>query len=412
MKNNKKILFVDFSEGYGGSAGSLKNIILGIKPLGYEAMIAFLFQKDSFLIDGEFYPKSVKVKSLRGSLTDAYYFLSRPLRDNEKIRNLQISRVFLSILNVSLIKIPTICRLVYIIYSEGIRIIHINNGISVPIIFAANITKAKCVVSLRSFVYPKMARLSIVRKVDFFVANSEAVKKDFISKSRVEESKVEVIYNGINFAKVREKVAHNFREKNAKNRDKTTKTIGTIGRLVAWKRQDLLIEAVDLLVKKGVDIKCFIFGEPENNWRANNYASSLFKMVSEKNLEKHIYLFGFCSNQIETIQTFDIFVLPSVLEPFGNVVLESMAIGVPVIAFNGGGPVDIINDKIDGLLVPIGNVEELATAILKLINDYDLYARISQNACERVRSEFNIEKSIQKWDKLYQTCLLQRVSNR
>jgi glycosyltransferase involved in cell wall biosynthesis len=79
----------------------------------------------------------------------------------------------------------------------------------------------------------------------------------------------------------------------------------------------------------------------------------------------------------------DVFVHTSDREPFGIVVIEAMALGKPVIAGSGGGPAEIITDGENGLLVPYGDDESLAHAILRYLDDHAFAARLGAAARTR-----------------------------
>ena len=97
----------------------------------------------------------------------------------------------------------------------------------------------------------------------------------------------------------------------------------------------------------------------------------------------------------------DICVFPSRYEPLGNVVIQSWAHGLPVIAAASQGPSALIRDGQDGLLVPIDDAEALAEAINRLIADPMLCIRMVQNAAERVEAEFSAAAVVAQWRELF-----------
>jgi glycosyltransferase involved in cell wall biosynthesis len=103
-------------------------------------------------------------------------------------------------------------------------------------------------------------------------------------------------------------------------------------------------------------------------------------------------------------ETADVLLAPSWEEPFGIVLLEAMASGIPVIATNGGGPREIIREDVDGVLVPARNPQALAAAVRKLSND-DSRASIAQNARRRVEAEFDQRKIVPAVEGFYKEVL-------
>ena len=92
-------------------------------------------------------------------------------------------------------------------------------------------------------------------------------------------------------------------------------------------------------------------------------------------------------------------------EPFGLVLLEAMAAGRPVIATRSGGVVDIVVDQETGLLVEPGNSDELAQAMTRLIEDHQLAQRCVQQAVDRVKSTFTMERNASQITQVYERLL-------
>ena len=98
-----------------------------------------------------------------------------------------------------------------------------------------------------------------------------------------------------------------------------------------------------------------------------------------------------------------VFVMPSYYETFGISVIEAMAFGLPVVATNVGGLPEVVVDGVTGILVPPGNSEALAEAILRLLRDPDLRARMGQAGRERVRAEFTVERIVSQTLAVYES---------
>jgi glycosyltransferase involved in cell wall biosynthesis len=161
--------------------------------------------------------------------------------------------------------------------------------------------------------------------------------------------------------------------------------IVSVGRLARQKNFPILLKAF-AIVRQQLDLKLIIFGEgPER--------SRLESLVAELGLNKDVSLPGFSANPWSGMARGRVFVLPSEEEAFGLVLVEAMACGVPVVATDaiGGGPRSILENGRYGLLVPSGNSEALADAILKVMNSVDLHDRLvaaGRQRCEAFRPEW------------------------
>lgn len=92
-----------------------------------------------------------------------------------------------------------------------------------------------------------------------------------------------------------------------------------------------------------------------------------------------------------------VFVNPALTEPFGITLLESAACGLPIVATNHGGPVDIVNNCRNGILVDVGQMDQINEAILKILDDPDLWKEFSNNGIENVRKIYGWDSSVQRY---------------
>jgi len=138
--------------------------------------------------------------------------------------------------------------------------------------------------------------------------------------------------------------------------------IGAMGRLSEEKAFDLLIRAVDRLIASGRDIELRIAGEGDQ-------LAALENLIHELNRGDRIRLIGFQRDAISFFESMDLFALSSLREGLPNVVLEAMALGVPIVATRIAGIPRLIQDGENGLLVPPGSVDELVEALGSLIGD-------------------------------------------
>ena len=101
----------------------------------------------------------------------------------------------------------------------------------------------------------------------------------------------------------------------------------------------------------------------------------------------------------------DVVVIPSVAEAFGLVVTEALYLGSPVVAAKTGGIPEIVQDQVDGLLVPPASPDALANAIIRLLQDELLLQRLSGAGRQKVIREFSFECMVRQYESLYEQLL-------
>lgn len=160
--------------------------------------------------------------------------------------------------------------------------------------------------------------------------------------------------------------------------------VGVVGRLTAWKGQDLFVRAfARAFPEPGVSgsiIGSALFGE-------DDYERSVRDRVAALGMQERIEFRGFREDVLGELRRLDVLVHCSIVpEPFGQVIVEAMAAGVPVVAADAGGPRELITHGQDGLLYRPGDERELAEALGTMASDRDLRARIAASARERVHA--------------------------
>lgn len=158
-----------------------------------------------------------------------------------------------------------------------------------------------------------------------------------------------------------------------------------VGRFVAWKNIHHILEAMYLL-QKTIQPHLLIVGKASGAIE-KNYEQSLRIVIKEKKLEKYVHFVGYHNDVTPFIKASDVLLLPSSGEPFGRVVVEAQSLGIPVIGARSGGITEILDKRL-GMLVDVGNIEQLASAI-----DTVLGTRYEKSVRERValdvRKRFN-----------------------
>lgn len=157
--------------------------------------------------------------------------------------------------------------------------------------------------------------------------------------------------------------------------------IGIVGRLQRWKGMHVLVEAMPAILDRHPDAHALIVGG-QHDLEAD-YEPYLKQRITTLGLQDQVYMAGLQRNVPEWMQAMDIVIHASDNEPFGIVVIEAMTLGKPVVAGATGGPTEIITEGVNGLLARYGDAAELATAILRYLDDPEFAARIGAQARQR-----------------------------
>jgi glycosyltransferase involved in cell wall biosynthesis len=164
-------------------------------------------------------------------------------------------------------------------------------------------------------------------------------------------------------------------------RDDRPLAVGIVGRLAPWKGQHVFLDAFARAFPDG-DECALVIGDAL--FQEEDYAARLHHQADELGIASRVTFRGFRADVPAELADLDVLVHASVIpEPFGQVVVEGMAAGLPVIATDAGGPAEIITPGTDGVLVPLGDAPALAAALRRLAADRGLRARLGSAARAR-----------------------------
>jgi glycosyltransferase involved in cell wall biosynthesis len=232
-----------------------------------------------------------------------------------------------------------------------------------------------------------------LRRTARVIAVSEAVANALRAQTIFDPKKITVIHNGIEvdrFANGREL----FRNESGKLR------VGTIGHLAPIKGFDDFIRAAAIVCREREDVEFIIVGEDKSEQRENRTA--LETLIDDLDLNQRVKLAGWIEDVASMLSTFDLFVSSARTEPFGLSIVEAMAAGVPVVATGSEGAREIIEPNQTGRLVPIGEVQETAKAIIDLLKDRNERERLAQNAQIAARERFSLQQMVAKTEQVYE----------
>ena len=173
--------------------------------------------------------------------------------------------------------------------------------------------------------------------------------------------------------------------------DERLPLVGIVGRISPWKGQHIFLRAAAAVRTNFPDARFRIIGSALFDESA--YEQSLHALCKELGLESAVEFVGFRADVMAAIADLDVLVHASTTgEPFGQVVIEAMVMGKPVIATRGGGVPEIVVDGVTGVLVPMGDAEAVAEALVGLLSDPARRAALGRAGRQRVDACFRIER--------------------
>lgn len=180
--------------------------------------------------------------------------------------------------------------------------------------------------------------------------------------------------------------------------------VGMVGRLAPWKGQHVFLEAFAKLAAANPGVRARLVGSAMFG-DDRGYEQQLHEQAERLEIAERVDLAGFSDDVRAEVEQFTVAVHASTLpEPFGQVVVEAMAAGVPVVAAAAGGPAEVVTDGVDGLLVPPGDPDALAAAIGRLLEDPDLRESLA-GAGVRTAQRFRPERIAAEVEAVYRSVL-------
>ena len=227
------------------------------------------------------------------------------------------------------------------------------------------------------------------------IAISNFVRSRLV-ESGVPERKISVVYNGIDLQRF-DHIANarqRLNEELALHDDELL--LVTISRFVDVKRVDVMLRACAMLDSRGVRYKMVIAGQ------GGPLESSLKRLSESLDLSTRVHWYG-CTDRPETLfSAADVFVFASCGEAFGNVLVEAMACGAPVVAARSGATSEIVVDGECGLLADPGDAAGLACAIEALAVDAPQRRRMADNAMLRAQ-QFSVANAVRGTLEVYES---------
>ena len=208
------------------------------------------------------------------------------------------------------------------------------------------------------------------------IAATQSVREGMVNRCGVEKQKVKVIANGIDLERLaRHEMPPIFASE--------VPAVGSLGPIEAQRGHELFVQAAARLVGQGVRAQFVVAGQGDE-------LPGIRKLVRNMGLQHEVTIAPDFASYVDVLGALDLVVQSSQVDVSGVSILEAMACGRPVIAFNTGTACELIEDGRTGVLVPKGDVDALADAIERLMANKDEARQMALNAQERVRQRYDI----------------------
>ncbi len=242
--------------------------------------------------------------------------------------------------------------------------------------------------------------------VTAIVANSMQLRDECLMKERwLSPRKIRVIHNGVDVERFHA-VPSSFALERAYGIPEHALVVGTIANLESRKGHSVLLRAAGTVLQQMPDTRFVLIG------RDDGMRETLETFADHAGIRQAIVFAGQQRNIPEWLSIMDILVSSSHLEGLSNVLLEGMAAGLPIVATRVAGTPEVVVDGDTGLLVPPGEPDVLADAILRLLRDRKTRENMGSAGRQRVHTAFRIERMVAQTETLYRELLDQKSMRR
>lgn len=233
------------------------------------------------------------------------------------------------------------------------------------------------------------------------IAVSSAVAKEIRAQRIVSDSKIAVISNGIEVERFSRACVGFDRAQFLRGMGLPADclVVGSVGELRTLKRHDDFVRAAAQIVKKFPEAQFVLAGVDTS--ASGEVRKQLEKLVNELGLRDCFYFLGWVDDAERLLCAMDVFVSASETESFGLAIVEAMAAGTAVVATRTEGAQEVIEHEKTGLLVPIGDVEAIASNVIELLGNSEQRNEIGRCAQESANARFSLKRMVDEIERVY-----------
>ena len=231
------------------------------------------------------------------------------------------------------------------------------------------------------------------RYTDVIVCNSNFIKELNTKRESINGNKFTIVHNAVDTKQFSPEINSDIARKEFSIYPDVS-VVGMVARLHICKGHQYLLKAAVEVIKVLPEVKFVLVGDGELRGELENSAMKL-------GIEKNIVFTGSRQDVSQLIQLFDVAVLSSIYEGFGNFLIEAMAMTKPVVATNVGGIPEVVKHEETGILVSPRNPEALAEGIIRLLKNKEEVRRMGLAGRKRVEQYYDINLKVKKVEEIY-----------
>jgi len=393
-----RVLFLEAGSGAGGSSTTLCYTLAQLDRSRFQPIVAFYFETSGPDVD------RMKELGIRVCFLGGPHRNGRSAGKPERHTTSRIVREARAIGRLArkllLVDSPHILAMLRLIRRENIDLVVLNTDVHYNLagVVAARIAGLPCICR-KAGGFGEGARLKKVLTpiVDCFAAQSQATAADQATNPATK--RLEIIFPGIDLNLFSPRAASEQTRLSLGLRDDRP-VVGYLSRFNPGKGQAEFLRAAAQVVSQFNEVTFLIVGDEAGD---SGMLNQLKADVAQLRLTDHVVFAGWRRDTASVLACMSIFVhFPTTwIEGFGTAALEAMAMAKPVILARNGGLSEAIVDGESGIIVPVSDVDALAAAILNVLRDRSLAARLGHAARLRAEREFDAAIQTRRWEQLF-----------
>ncbi|MHB8346828.1 MAG: glycosyltransferase family 4 protein [Acidiferrobacterales bacterium] len=395
-----RVLIVDQATAFGGSIVVASRLVRALDPSKFEFQV--VSEMDIAILRTQF-GDCRKVEIVRHPFT--YTDHARMMRWLDRM---PMSALIAHPVMYAMSLVSTSANAVYA-WRLGLRIlrgkvdvVHLNNGMdNSEAAFVTWLLRRRMLVHAHGPSQFGFLRRFLARRTHGFVAVSTHIKEDLVGKG-VPDKLVEIIPNPAEKMTINHDLIQSVRARYGLKPGQ--RVFGIFGRIVSWKGHREFVRAASEVLRSMPEAVAVVVGDVSDGDR--ELWDELHDLVRKQGLEDRFIFTGYIAKVVELYGIMDVVVHASTRpEPFGLVITEAMACGVPVVASNLGAPSEIIDDGKDGLIVDPTDTPALAQAIRSLLMDERLRSEMGDLGRRKVLAKYNMDDYARRMEEAYRRAL-------